>query len=131
MDPEDGSAAREVLLDTAARCIDELGRPRAPRIPDVDHQQAACPWAGETSLDILDDLDCVSEILNDAGDPPRRCGKGMPWIRVRAAAAYQYDISHHSAPRSGEVHYVPGTQLARIVVQHGVKQLIEHRNREA
>jgi hypothetical protein len=27
--------------------------------------------------------------------------------------------------------FVPGTQLARIVVQHGVKQLIEHRNREA
>ena len=26
--------------------------------------------------------------------------------------------------------FVPGTQLARIVVQHGVKQLIEHRNRE-
>jgi hypothetical protein len=27
--------------------------------------------------------------------------------------------------------FVPGTQLARIVVQHGVKQVIEHRKREA
>jgi len=26
---------------------------------------------------------------------------------------------------------VPGTQLARIVMQHGVKQVIEHRKREA
>lgn len=27
--------------------------------------------------------------------------------------------------------FVPGTQLARIVMQHGVKQVIEHRKREA
>jgi hypothetical protein len=27
--------------------------------------------------------------------------------------------------------FVPGTQLARIVVQHGVKQVIEHRKHEA
>ena len=96
--PSEGPARGEVLLDAGARCIDELGRPPARRIPDVDHQQAACPRVGETSLDVLDDLDCVSEILDDAGDAPGRCGEGMPWIRVRAAAAYQYDISHQSAP---------------------------------
>ena len=27
--------------------------------------------------------------------------------------------------------FVPGTQLARIVVQHSVKQVIEHRKHEA
>ena len=27
--------------------------------------------------------------------------------------------------------FVPGTQLARIVVQHGVKQVVERRKREA
>ena len=27
--------------------------------------------------------------------------------------------------------FVPGTQLARIVVQHGVKHVIEHRKHEA
>ena len=60
----------------------------------------------------------------------RRCSSGRCTLEQYLGKAWEPKFLPDAGVEAVNL-FVPGTQLARIVVQHGVKQLTEHRNREA
>ena len=94
MNAQERSAAGQMILDSGASCLDQLGRARVGGIPDIDDQQSAAPWLGEATFHLLGDVDGKPEVLDDAGDACGGRREAMPLICVRSAAADHENVRH-------------------------------------